>query len=264
MIWSRPAVAHIPNFRDVGGHPTADGRLVRSGRLYRSVDLDGLDDGAMEWLASLGLRTIFDLRTAPERERRPSRGPEGAAIVALDVLADSGQADPAAFYALMQDPPRASVELAGGASERFFLATYHDLVALPSARLAYARLYRDLAADGVCPALVHCTTGKDRTGWAVAVLLRFLGVSQDVVLEEYLRSDAEIREAFGFIIDDFVAQGGERAVIEPIVGAKASYLEAAFGVVDRLHGSLEAYLHEGLGLDDPTLEGLATAFLEPD
>jgi protein-tyrosine phosphatase len=253
----------IPNFRDVGGHATIDGRRVRCGMLYRSVDLAGLDGGTMGWLADLGVRTVFDLRTAPERARRPSRGPAGAAVVVLDVLADSGQADPAAFYALMADPLRASAELAGGASERFFVTTYRDLVALPSARRAFARLYRDLATDGVRPALVHCTTGKDRTGWAVAVLLRHLGVAPGDVLADYLRSDDEIREAFGFMVDDFVAKGGAREVIEPIVGAKASYLAAAFDEVDRLHGSLGAYLHEGLGLDDGTLEALATAFLEP-
>jgi protein-tyrosine phosphatase len=253
----------IPNFRDVGGHATLDGRRVRRGLLYRSVDLAGLDDGAIGWLADLGVRTVFDLRTAPERARRPSRGPAGAAVVVLDVLADSGQADPAAFYALMADPPRASIELADGASEHFFVTTYRDLVALPSARHAFTRLYRDLAADGVRPALVHCTTGKDRTGWAVAVLLRALGVASDDVLADYLRSDAEIREAFSFMVDDFVAKGGAREIIEPMVGARASYLEAAFDEVGRRHGSLEAYLHDGLGLDDATLESLAAAFLEP-
>ena len=61
-------------------------------------------------------------------------------------------------------------------------------------------------------------------------------------MEEYLRSDAEIREAFGFIVDDFVAQGGDARVIEPIVSARAAYLEAAFEEVERSYGDLEAYL----------------------
>jgi protein-tyrosine phosphatase len=181
----------------------------------------------------------------------------------LDVLADSGQADPAAFYELMRDPPRASVELSDGASERFFVTTYRDLVALPSARAAFARLYRDLAVADRRPALLHCTTGKDRTGWAVAALLGFLGVPPETVLADYLRSDAEIRAAFGFVVDDFVAQGGERSVIEPIISARTVYLEAALDEVEQRYGSLEGYLRDGLGLEPETLEALRSAFLEP-
>lgn len=263
MIWSRAATSHIPNFRDVGGHPTRDGRRVRSGLLYRSVDLAGLDEERLDWLAGLGLRTVFDLRTAAERQRRPSHAPGAARIVVLDVLADSGQADPAAFYELMRDPPRASVELSDGASERFFVTTYRDLVALPSARAAFAALYRDLAVAERRPALVHCTTGKDRTGWAVAALLGFLGVPQEAVLDDYLRSDTEIRAAFGFIVDDFVAQGGQRSVIEPIISARQVYLEAAQDEVERRYGSLEGYLRDGLGLEPGILEALRSAFLEP-
>jgi protein-tyrosine phosphatase len=263
MIWRSAATAHIPNFRDVGGHPTGDGQRVRRGLLYRSVDLAGLDEDGLDWLAGLGLRTVFDLRTAAERERRPSRVPGAAQVVVLDVLADSGQADPAAFYELMRDPPRASVELSDGASERFFVTTYRDLVALPSARAAFARLYRDLAVADRRPALVHCTTGKDRTGWAVAALLGYLGVPPETVLADYLRSDAEIRAAFGFVVDDFVAQGGERSVIEPIISARAVYLEAAQEEVEQRYGSLEGYLRDGLGLEPETLAALRNAFLEP-
>lgn len=267
MIWSRAVISDprtpIPNFRDVGGLSTVDGQRVRVGLLYRSVGLAGLDDDALAWLGGLGLRTVFDLRTAPERKRHASHAPDGARIVALDVLADAGRADPAAFYVLMQDPPRASVELAGDASERFFLDTYRDFVRLPSARAAFSRLYRELAREDVLPALVHCTTGKDRTGWAVAALQLALGVPQDVVEAEYLRSDAEIRAAYGFIIDDFVAKGGDRAVIEPLVGARAGYLEAALDEVRSTHGSIEAYLSEGLELDEQTRHSLRATFLEP-
>jgi protein-tyrosine phosphatase len=263
MIWARAATSAIPNFRDVGGHHTMDGQRVRRGLLYRSVDLSGLGDAATAWLAALGLRTVFDLRTAPERARRPSQPPPGARTVALDVLTDSDQADPAAFYELMRDPPRASRELAGGASERFFVMTYLDFVRLPSARTGFGELYRRLAAKGTHPALVHCTTGKDRTGWAVAVLLLCLGVPEDLVMADYLRSDTEIREAFGSIVDDFVASGGDRHVIEPIVSARAAYLQAALDEVREAYGSLAAYLADGLGLTDDDLERLRTVFLEP-
>ncbi len=263
MIWTRADTSVIPNFRDVGGHATLDGRSVRTGLLYRSVDLFGLNEAATDWLTGLGVRTVIDLRTAPERERRPDRPPPEARTLILDVLADSGQADPAAFYELMRDPPRASRELAGGASERFFVLTYLDFVRLPSARSAFGELYRRLAVEETHPALVHCTTGKDRTGWAVAVLLLWLGVDEETVMADYLRSDTEIREAFGSVVDDFVARGGDRDVIEPIVSARSAYLQAALDEVRQAYGSLAAYLADGLGLTDSDLARLRAVFLEP-
>jgi protein-tyrosine phosphatase len=135
-------------------------------------------------------------------------------------------------------------------------------VALPSARAAFAQLYRELAVAGRRPALVHCTTGKDRTGWAVAALLGFLGVPAQAVMDDYLRSDAEIRAAFGFIVDDFVAQGGERSVIEPIISARPVYLEAALDEVGQRYGTPEGYLRDGLGLERDVLDALRAAFLE--
>lgn len=263
MTPTRSAPPTIPNFRDVGGHHAADGRRVRTGLLYRSVVPDVLDVEVARFVAELGLRVVFDLRTTLERERSPSVPPPGARLVDLNVLADTGEADPAALFALMQDPPRASAELANGGTERFYLATYRDMVSLPSARRGFGELLRSLVRDDSRPALVHCTTGKDRTGWAVAVLLLALGVPEETVTDEYLRSDAEIRAAYRFVVDDFVAKGGDRGVIEPLMSVRPSYLASALGEMRRRHGSIDAYLADGLGLDDATVAGLRAVFLEP-
>lgn len=252
----------IPNFRDVGGHPAGAGSRVRRGLLYRSVALDRASDDDLGFLAVLGVRTVFDLRTAMEQERRPDRLPDGAAHMSLDLLVDSGEADPAAVFALMEDPPHASAELADGGTDRFYLATYRDLVRLPSARTGYARLYRSLAGQDDGAALVHCTTGKDRTGWAVAALLLFLGVRADLVMSEYLVSDLEIRRAFGHVIEEFVARGGHREVIEPLMSVRPSFLDAALDAMHDEFGSIDGYFRRGLRLDDPTLDALRHRFIE--
>jgi protein-tyrosine phosphatase len=252
----------IPNFRDIGGHLTRDGWRTRSGLLYRSVALSRADEADVERLADLGIDTVFDLRTRMERDRHPDRLPAGMELVALDVLADSGEADPAALFELMLDPPRASAEMANGETERFYVASYRDMVKLPSARAAYRQLYLALARQDDGAALVHCTTGKDRTGWAVAALLLWLGVRADAVMREYLVSDAEVRRAFRPAIDDFVARGGDREVFEPLMGVRPSYLVAAIDAMHAEYASVEAYFSDGLGLDAATLARLRARFLE--
>ncbi len=263
MTVTRPAAPAPPNFRDIGGHRVPGGLRVRRGLLYRSAVPGDPDAGTARWLADLGIRTVFDLRTRTEREHGPSVLPVGAQRIVIDVLADAGEADPGGMFQLLRDPPRASAMLGNDGAQRFFLAAYRDMVRLPRARTAFGDLYRHLADASLRPALLHCMTGKDRTGWAVAVLLTFLGVPSDAVLEDYLRSDAEIRTAYGHIIDDFVARGGDRHVIEPLMGVRTSFLEAAFDEMATLHGSVAVYLEEGLGLDEAVLEALRQAFLEP-
>ena len=83
------AIATLPNLRDVGGWPTTDGRQVRRGLLYRSVAPTRLDETGLVAFAALRIATVFDLRTAAEREPAPDRVPAGTEVVALDMLADA-------------------------------------------------------------------------------------------------------------------------------------------------------------------------------
>jgi protein-tyrosine phosphatase len=260
---AQPLLHSIPNFRDVGGHETRDGRRVRRGLLYRSVVLDAATTADLQTLAELGVRTVFDLRTASERARRRGLLPPGAAHVPLDLFEDPGESDPLAYFELMEDPVRASIELAGGGAERFYLATYRDMVRVPSARSGLARLWRDLADGDARPALVHCTAGKDRTGWAVASLLLWLGVDRDAVRRDYLASAGEVMRAYAAYLDDFVRRGGSREVAEPMLRVEARYLDEAINTVEADHGSIEGYVRDGLALETEVRSALRTAFLEP-
>jgi len=61
------------NFRDIGGYPTADGRVVRWRKVYRSAELARLTDADLARIKALGIATIFDMRSDREREQRPNR-----------------------------------------------------------------------------------------------------------------------------------------------------------------------------------------------
>ena len=81
-------IMSVPNLRDVGGKPTRDGRIVRTGLLYRSGTLRRLDGADMEAFRQLRLRRVYDLRGAREREFMPDKLPPGTESVSSDVLAD--------------------------------------------------------------------------------------------------------------------------------------------------------------------------------
>ena len=65
----------INNFRDFGGYRTKNGARLKKGLLYRSGDLSKATDADLEHIASLGIKTICDLRSEGERKREPDRMP---------------------------------------------------------------------------------------------------------------------------------------------------------------------------------------------
>jgi protein-tyrosine phosphatase len=257
------ATVGVANFRDVGGHRTDDDAWVRTGLLYRSTELSRLEAVDARAILALGVRTVYDLRTAEERAWQPEteRLPDVIASVPVDVLGTSDGPNPASFARLLEDPAAAAEALGGDRGGAMFERRYRDFVRLPSARAAYGRFFREIAEGSVLPAIVHCTTGKDRTGWAVAVLLTALDVSRAAVLDDFLASNAAVGPAVQPMIDRFVAAGGDGALLAPLSGVRASYLAAAFDEVELAFGSMDGYLADGLGLDEGWRDRLRSTFL---
>ena len=241
-------LATAPNFRDVGGYRTADGRWVRMGLAYRSDQLDRLDDADLATLARLAPALVVDLRTDAERQRGADRLPTGAEGLVENVLADSTTSG-AGF--LNVTSPTAAADLLITANRQF--------VALGSARVAYRGLFARLATTpgGV---VYHCSAGKDRTGWASAVLLTALGVPRETVYADYLASNGYLAAKNQAMFAHMPP--AQAANIEPVMTVRRAYLEAAFDEVDRRFGSFDTYLRDGLGLDAAAVARLKARFLE--
>ena len=102
--------------------------------------------------------------------------------------------------------PRTIVNLRMGEDRETFGAAYRH-VAIPNEHEKYntgdrtVRRWLNAVATAVAeapgaPILVHCASGKDRTGVVVAVLLLTLSVPREVIVEEYLLSDGDIERAW--------------------------------------------------------------------
>ena len=252
----------LPNLRDIGGYATATGGRVRTGQLYRSTELNHLRGEDLERFAGLGVRVVFDLRTEPERAAEPDVVPDGTEQVVCDVLRDSQGAPPALLGKVLSDPVFAEQMLGGGKAVQLFEGAYREIVSLPSALGAYREFFGRIAEDAQRPALFHCTTGKDRTGWAAASTLLVLGVSEDDVFYDYELTNRDLLPALKPVFEHFRAVGGDRRLLEPVLGVDADYLRAALDEVKQRFGSIEAYFAEGLGIDAAGQRRLRDALVE--
>ncbi|MFF1923369.1 tyrosine-protein phosphatase [Streptomyces sp. NPDC058221] len=232
-------LASARNFRDIGGYRTTDGHWVRSGLVYRSGKLDSLTDAEQQQLVSQHLTLDVDLRNAMERHDDPDRLPAGVAYQVADVVSLSHGIrfhDPA----LMTLAQAVAAGLFSGSSDLGQSIGYPFMVNFVGGDYAFHDLVTAVAANTSGATVLHCSAGKDRTGWGTAVLLTLLGVPRATVEADFLASNQYT--------------GNPEAV-------ELSWLRAAFDEVDHLYGDFDSYVREGLKLDSATVDALRAKLL---
>jgi protein-tyrosine phosphatase len=253
----------VPNFRDIGGPTTRDGRTVATGRLFRSAALDKASEADRAVLVDLGLQSIVDLRSPVEADAAPDPVIGDAAAVLLDVLADAAHdGAPADLDALVDDPEAvatANARLAEGSGVERMIGAYRQLVNLPSAKRAYRAFFTGLLAGPTT--LFHCAHGKDRTGWAAAAFLSLMGVDRDEVYHDYLATNDLFLPTMAGIFERFESAGGDADLLRPLLGVSPTYLGVAFDEVAIQYGGIDDYFTEALGIDTDTQDQLRDVFL---
>ncbi len=259
----RIILASAPNMRDLGGLPV-EGGVVRNRQVIRSATLAKLSDEDLPHFEGLGVTTIYDLRTSGERRAAPDRTPQSIALVGLDVLADSKVNIAASMQTFAQDTDQLAKILDSGTVSALLEQSYRDIVSLPSAQGAYRAFFSGLAhPERTGAALFHCTTGKDRTGWAAASLLLLLGADDATIRADYLQTNVDLMESLQPIFDVISARGIGPDQVRPLLGVQNSYLDAAFEQLESEFGTVESYFTTGLGLDAQTVDRLRDRLIDP-
>jgi protein-tyrosine phosphatase len=231
------------NFRDLGGYPGQDGRPLRWRRLFRSDHLAGLTEADKAGLAELGLARSVDFRGEAERAAAPYALP-GVAQLSLAI-------EPSVMQH-WQDMVAAGQRLTAPLVTELMKTLYRSLINDQARR--FATLF-ELLLQSDAPLVMHCTAGKDRTGVAVALILLALGVPRNVVLQDYLLTNALYRHP---PLPDSDTPADALAVLWHV---QQGFLDAALQVVDAGHGGIECYLRERLGLSPAARQALADRYL---
>jgi protein-tyrosine phosphatase len=222
-------LAGASNFRDLGGYPTRHGRTVRWRQIFRSNHLGHLTEADVEVLRGLGLKSAFDFRGTEERT--------AAACRLEEIVVHSLPIEPTVVAELRARLAKGS--LSATAAADVMRGSYRSYVQhnTPRFRALFGHLLEDRA-----PLVIHCTAGKDRTGFACALILHALGVADDVIAEDYLLTNRFYRR------DPSASSDLPDHVRQSIGSVEASFLAAAFEAIGADYGSLDRYLSDGLGL----------------
>lgn len=211
--------------------------------LWRSDHLGALDEDDARQVQALGITRVLDFRGAQERTT--------AACALPGVTVHSLAIEPTIVQKL-NELLAAGHRLQPEEVAEHMRDTYRGFVRHNTRR--FAEFFGHLLASDE-PTVFHCTAGKDRTGFAAALLLRALDVPQEDVLRDYLLTNERLA------MPETSRHGLPREVMEVLWRVQEDFLQAAFDEVDRSHGSLEAYLREGLALGAPERARLREFYL---
>ncbi|MHC4045439.1 tyrosine-protein phosphatase [Bradyrhizobium sp. 23AC] len=237
------ALQGASNFRDLGGYPTTDGRTTRWRHIFRSNHLGQLTAADIEIVRALGVRSAFDFRGVEERAA-------GICVVS-EIMVHSLPIEPSVVAALHTELARGT--LTAPVALELMRESYRNYVRhhTNSFRNLFGHLLEDRA-----PLVIHCTAGKDRTGFASALILHALGVPDEIIAEDYLLTNQHYKR------DATAAFDLPEDVRNAIGSVEASYLAAAFEAIGSEHGDLETYLRDALKLGTAERTALKARYLQ--
>lgn len=239
----------LHNFRDLGGYPTADGRRIRPGRLYRADSLGKLAEATPDWsrFLSLGIGTVIDLRYPWEIETR-GRIPEHPSFAYHNLSIEHRPYNQAALGP--------EVDVGPYLAERYMEVAQDGTMEIRRAlELAVE------AAESDEPLVFHCASGKDRTGLLAALILGLLGVDESTVIEDFSLTEL----AAPALLADWRARNDGREPTWLGFGrAPESVMRLFLSTLTTHYGSIEDYVTQALDLDVTSLaKSLRATLLEP-
>lgn len=238
-----PRLTLVNNFRDIGGaddegaYRTSSGRKLQRGVIYRSSALHP-SPADLATLNTLSLVADYDLRTPGEIALEPDILPTGARYLNINIAGTANNPTPT-------DLTSADEAIS------YMEAAYAGFVTDSGIRGRFAELFQNMAAVNSGSQVYHCSGGKDRTGWATAILLSLLGVSQTVILQDYLLTNVYSAASIQASYEQMIATYGQAYadIHYPTSIADTRYLDAAFTQVAASYGTMANFISQGLGLN---------------
>jgi protein-tyrosine phosphatase len=232
-----------PNFRDLGGYVSNNGQQTAWGKVFRTQALALLSDRDVDKIRKMGVKTVIDFRDDDEVRKAPSRLPEGVNIVRLPIDVGNNASDSVRKMAQ-------SLLFDSLLCDRFMEDANRRFVTEFTAQ--YKAFFDILLRKENYPVVFHCTAGKDRTGFAAAMLLCALDVGWDTVMEDYLLTNKYLKQQAP------ASQISEQALsaLRLIWSVQPSWLNAAKNEIIQRYGSIDNYLQKELQIGKAEKERL--------
>lgn len=244
------------NFRDIGGYKNELGEQIKWHKIVRAAYLSDLDLHDQQLLFDYGIRTIIDLRSDAETKKYPDRYISSIHYVHIPILNED----------LTNSTTRVD-GITGNISDKnglkHMLKVYRLLVTNKPAQQAYQKIFNLLAElnKGV---LIHCATGKDRTGIVIMLLLKLLGIPNQVILADYLMTNKCSSLHINKRLIDAKINGADTQLLKTIFNLSTvnlQYYNEVIATVKNHYGDFSNYFSNYLNVNDALIKCLRLKYL---
>ena len=240
------------NTRELGGYKTEDGRSLKWGVLYRSDKLSELTDADQEYLLQLGIKRVIDFRSSEEKQNEPDQLPSTLKYIEMPIEADGAIR------------PKVEAILKGDLNEdvgAILVETNKEFIS------DFSGVYKgfiESLIENQEPTLFHCTAGKDRAGFAAALVLLAVGVPEKIVIEDYMKTNKYTEETIQDYINkiNLYSLGSVDAeILRPLLGVEERFIRAALDEIKQKYGSVENFIRDELKIRDESIVELKNFLL---
>ena len=263
----------IINARDLGGYIMQDGRRLRDGMLLRSAHLADATDEDLQYLSSIPIAKVIDFRKDIEMNGKTDRMVPGAEYIRLEIdasgkiVSQATEDEKRLFTGNKQFDVKKFMVMAAfnPMAQRIAQQMYPNLTNDPECREQFRQFFRLILETTHGAILYHCTQGKDRTGFASALILAALGAGRDTIVADFDATNRVYEEDVRQCCQNVRLMGGkenEIATVKSFLGANTDNFIKALESIDKEFGTMEAYLKGPIGLTEQDILTLRERYLE--
>ncbi len=263
----------IINARDLGGYIMQDGRRLRDGMLLRSAHLADATDEDLQYLSSIPIAKVIDFRKDIEMNGKTDRMVPGAEYIRLEIdasgklVSQATEDEKRLFTGNKQFDVKKFMVMAAfnPMAQRIAQQMYPNLTNDPECRKQFKQFFRLILDTANGAILYHCTQGKDRTGFASALILAALGAGRDTIVADFDATNRVYEEDVRQCCQNVRLMGGkenEIATVKSFLGANTDNFIKALESIDREFGTIEAYLKGPIGLTEQDILTLRERYLK--
>ena len=240
------------NFRDIGGFRVNETHQVAWGKIFRSGHLSKLNKKEYDYFSSLNIENIIDFRgkSMVKRFRDKIPNPKSVNWIGLPIESKGLEMRKLGKKILNDD-------LNDFDAEKILTKSYRGFIKYSKTEIktVFQTIFNSENAT-----LIHCTAGKDRTGFFIALILMALGVPKETIIADFMASNSFRKQENDKVLQN-VKKFTNPTPLFPLIRVQQSYLETAIEALESQFGTAENYLTQEIGITTEEIKLLKEKYL---